>query len=51
MLIRTKIFTIGKGRCKVELFKDGGFYTVKVNGEIYKKTANELFAVQAFNAI
>ena len=33
------------------LKKEGNDYIVKVDGEVYKKTANELFAVQTFNAI
>lgn len=52
MLIREKIFFMSTGkRCRVELLKDGGFYIVKVDGNVYKRTANELFAVQTFNAI
>ena len=37
--------------CKVTLEKEDGFFVVKLNGEISKKTANELFAVQYFNEI
>ena len=36
---------------KVTLEKEGEFYIVKVDGVIYKKTPNELFAVQTFNEI
>ena len=35
----------------VTLEKEDGFFVVKINGEISKKTANELFAVQYFNAL
>ena len=36
----------------VTLSKDKyGMFVVSVNGEVYKETANELFAVQAFNEI
>lgn len=35
----------------VTLTKDKYNYVVKVNGEVYKKTPNLLFAVQVFNAI
>ena len=37
--------------CNVTLEKEDGFFVVKLNGEIYKKTANELFAVQYFNSL
>ena len=37
--------------CNVTLEKEDGFFVVKINGEISKKTANELFAVQYFNAL
>ena len=30
---------------------ENGIYTVRVDGKAYKETANELFAVQAFNEI
>lgn len=35
----------------VELHKEGDFFIVTVDGDVYKKTPNELFAVQVFNAI
>lgn len=36
----------------VKLSKDKyGMFVVSVSGEVYKETANELFAVQAFNEI
>lgn len=35
----------------VRLVKDGSFYKVMVDKDVYKVTANELFAVQVFNAI
>lgn len=30
---------------------ENGIYVVRVDGKAYKETANELFAVQAFNEI
>lgn len=36
--------------CKSLSFENG-IYTVRVDGKAYKETANELFAVQAFNEI
>lgn len=51
MVIETKWFYVGKRVCNVELKKEGSDYIVVVDGEVYKKTPNELFAVQAFNAI
>lgn len=51
MILQKKTFRTEKGICKVELVKKGAEYIVKVDGDIYKRTANELFAVQTFNAI
>lgn len=51
MILQKKTFRTGKGICKVELVKEGTDYIVKVDGDVYKKTANELFAVQAFNEV
>ena len=52
VVIKKKSFRDGNGRlCKATLEKEDGFFVVKLNGEIYKKTANELFAVQYFNAL
>lgn len=51
MILRKKTFRTGKGICKVELVKEGTDYIVKVDGDVYKRTANELFAVQAFNEV
>lgn len=51
MILQKKTFCTEKGICKVELVKKGAEYIVKVDGDIYKRTANELFAVQTFNAI
>ena len=45
-----KIWT-GKRQCRVTLENDGFMYSVKVDGEVFKKTVNELFALQTFNAI
>ena len=52
VVLKRKIFRDGNGRlCETTLEKEDGFFVVKLNGEIYKKTANELFAVQYFNAL
>lgn len=51
MVIKTKRFYVNGKSCKVELVKEGTDYIVKVDGDVYKRTANELFAVQAFNEI
>ena len=37
--------------CKVTLENDGGWWLVKIGNSVHKQTANELFAVQVFNAI
>lgn len=36
---------------KVTLESDGGWWLVKIGNSVHKQTANELFAVQVFNAI
>lgn len=46
-----KYFIVAKRGVEVTLKKNGGFYYVYVDGNLYKRTANELFAVQAFNEI
>ena len=46
-----KSFYCGKRMVEVTLEKNAGVYSVYVDGSLYKKTANELFAVQAFNEI
>lgn len=51
MVIKEKSFYVGKKMCNVVLKKDGADYIVEVDGTVYKKTANELFAVQTFNEI
>lgn len=51
MMLRSKSFYVGKRKCVVKLMKEGGIYLVKVDEDVYKETANELFACQAFNAI
>ena len=38
-------------KVEVTLNKQGYNYVVRVNGEVYKSTPNELFAVQAFISI
>ena len=51
MIVKAKKFYVGKKLCNVQLKKEGTDYIVEVDGTVYKKTANELFAVQAFNEI
>lgn len=46
-----KEFWCDKKICTVELVKEGMFYVVKVDGVVYKKTANETFAVECFVSI
>lgn len=43
-----KEFVTGKSTCRVTLERQGGFWVVKVDGNIYYKGVNELFAVQKF---
>ena len=52
MVIKTKRFYVNGKSCKVELKKDGSDYlAVVVDGNVYAKTPNELYAVQKFNEI
>ena len=51
MVIKTKRFYVNGKPCKVELKKDGTDYLVIVDGNVYTKTPNELYAVQKFNEI
>lgn len=51
MVIKAKKFHDGKKMCNVVLKKYGTDYIVEVDGKVYKKTPNELFAIQAFNEI
>ena len=51
MLIKEKKIKAEKKKCKVTLEHDGFQYIVKVDDDDFKKTVNELFAVQTFNAI
>lgn len=51
MELKRKTYTVAGHTHSVVLVKDGEEYIVKVDGEIYKKTPNELYAVQTFNAI
>ena len=51
MILKRKAIRAGVKTSKVELVKDGTDYIVKVDGDVYKRTANELFAVQASNEI
>lgn len=50
-VLKKKHFYTQKAVCNVQLIKEGFFYVVKVDSNIYTKTANYLFAVQVFNAI
>lgn len=49
VLSEKKLF--GDERTLVTLRKDRYFYYVYVGKELYKRTPNELFTVQVFNAI
>ena len=51
MFIKKKKFNDGNKIHNVWLKKEGAYYIVKVDGVVYKKSANELFSVQSFNAI
>ena len=51
MVIKKNRFYDGKKSCNKVLKKEGTDYIVEVDGTVYKKTTNELFAVQAFNEI
>lgn len=51
MIIKKKVFCIGLKKCEVVLKKEQTDYIVEVDGTVYKKTPNELFAIQAFNEI
>ena len=51
MVIKTKGFYVNSKSCKVELKKEGTDYLVVVDGNVYAKTPNELYAVQKFNEI
>lgn len=51
MIIKTKTFCVNGKLCKVELKKEGADYLVVVDGNVYAKTQNELYAVQKFNEI
>lgn len=51
MILKKKTIRAGIKTSKVELVKEGAEYIVKIDGNVYKRTANELFAVQAFNEV
>ena len=51
MIIKTKRFYVNGKSCNVELKKDDSDYLVVVDGNVYAKTPNELYAVQKFNEI
>lgn len=46
-----RVFSFKVGSFDKSLSFENGIYFVRVNGTVYKETANELFAVQAFNEI
>ena len=51
MVIKTKRFYVNGKSCKVELKEDGAEYIGVVDGNVYSKTPNELYAVQKVNEI
>lgn len=51
MIVKAKKFYVGKKLHNVQLKKEGTDYILEVDGTVYKKTPNELFAIQAFNEI
>ena len=51
MSIKKRNYYMGSKKHTVELKYDGYMYTVISDGVLFKQTANELFAVQAFNEI
>ena len=51
MVIKTKRFYVNGKSCNVELKKEGSDYLVVVDGNVYAKNPNELYAVQKFNEI
>lgn len=51
MIIKTKRFYVNGRSCKVELKKEGADYLVVVDGDVYAKTPNELYAAQKFKEI
>lgn len=51
MVIKTKRFYVNGKSCKVDLKKEGADYLVVVEGYVYAKAQNELYAVQKFNEI
>ena len=51
MIIKKKKVNDRNKMSNVFLKKEDDYYIVKVDGVVYKKSANELFSVQVFNAI
>lgn len=51
MITKKKKVYNGNKMSNVFLKKEGAYYIVKVDDVVYKKSANELFVVQAFNSI
>ena len=51
MIIKKNVLYIGSKKCEVVLKKEETDYIVEVDGTVYKKTPNELVAIQAFNEI
>ena len=51
-VLKKQIVSIPKvGTFDKSLSFENGIYVVRVDNKVYKETANELFAVQAFNEI
>lgn len=51
ILKKQRVFVPKIGTFDKSLSFENGIYVVSVDGKVYKETANELFAVQAFNEI
>ena len=51
MVIKTKRFYVNGKSYNVRLKKQGSDYLVVIDGNVYAKTPNELYAVQKFNEI
>ena len=49
--IAKKTLKLGNKNCNIEVIKQEFDYIVMVDKDIYKRTANEIFAMQVFNAI
>lgn len=51
VLKKQRVFIQKVGTFDKSLSFENGIYIVRVDGKAYKETANELFALQAFNEI